>query len=302
MFIPRSNPSFNTLATHLWYDKYFKRNSMGFRDKEPPPGKPAGQQVILFVGDSFTAGSGLNSVDYRFSDIVEKELNKNGKKYIAINIGKEGATSREEYDTIIYFYYMTKIKPDKIVLQYLGDDIRDVAAEEPLKTTADKPLKIAIDEIMKDKIDVSNPFGTNRLLLSVIRGSYLFDYIYWTYHQNTFVPHLVKLIQGLKHAYKNDYTSAKHKKDLMKFVVYAKENSIQLIVVVFPFMNGVEISDSFYVNDITGFFQANNVSVVNVSPLVKDIPVSKRIVSGQDAHPSKKVNKIVADEILKKLQ
>ena len=159
MFIPRSNPSFNTLATHLWYDKYFKRNSMGFRDKEPPPVKPAGQQVIFFVGDSFTAGSGLNSVDYRFSDIVGKELNKNGEKYITINIGIEGATSREEYDTIIYFYYMTKIKPDKIVLQYLGDDIQDVAVEES--------MKIASDETMKDKIDVSNPFGTNRLLLSV---------------------------------------------------------------------------------------------------------------------------------------
>ena len=88
----------------------------------------------------------------------------------------------------------------------------------------------------------------------------------------------------------------------MKFVDYAKGNSIQLIVVVFPFMNGVEISDSFYVNDITGFFQANNVIVINVSSLVKDIPVPERIVSGQDAHASEKVNRIVADEILKKLQ
>ena len=88
----------------------------------------------------------------------------------------------------------------------------------------------------------------------------------------------------------------------MKFVDYANKNSIQLIVVVFPFMNGVEISDSFYVNDITGFFQANNVSVVNVSPLVKDIPVAERIVSGQDAHPSKIVNRIVANEILKRIR
>lgn len=82
---------------------------------------------------------------------------------------------------------------------------------------------------------------------------------------------------------------------------YARENSIQLIVLVFPFLVDVEMSDSLYVNDIVNFFRTNKVSVINVSQLVKDVPVSERIVNNNDNHPSKLVNRIVAPEILKKL-
>ena len=87
----------------------------------------------------------------------------------------------------------------------------------------------------------------------------------------------------------------------MMFVNYARENSKKLIVVIFPFMNDAEMSDSMYVNDIVNFFQINKVDVVNVSPLIKNIPVSEKIINDQDAHASKKVNSIVADEILKKI-
>lgn len=287
MFVPRSNPAFNSLATNLWYYKYFRPvNSLGFRDKETPLKIPAGGRVILFVGDSFTVGDGLESADYRFSDIVGKELNKNGNNYTVINIGVEGLSSRQEYFTMTNYFYMTKIKPDIIVLQYFGNDIRDYVP----------------DSVKQEKIDLFNLFGTNSFLLSIIRGSYLLDYIYWTYHRNTFAPHAAKLMQFYMDTYKNDDIFSKHQNDLMKFVKYAKDNSARLIVVVFPYLEAVEISDSVFAHKIAGFFQANHADVVNVSGLVKNMPVSERIVSGYDAHASRKVNKMVADEILKILR
>ncbi|MEN6422361.1 MAG: hypothetical protein ABFD76_10490, partial [Smithella sp.] len=70
MFIPRSHSADYTLASKLWYAKYWKPiNSLGFRDNEPANNN----HVILFVGDSFTAGHGLKSVEDRFSNIVGKE-------------------------------------------------------------------------------------------------------------------------------------------------------------------------------------------------------------------------------------
>ena len=83
---------------------------------------------------------------------------------------------------------------------------------------------------------------------------------------------------------------------------YAKENSIQFIVVIFPFLGDLEMSDVVYGNNVANYFKANNVSIINVSQLVKNVPLEERMVSKRDIHASIKVNKIVAEEILKKLK
>jgi acyl-CoA thioesterase I len=49
-------------------------------------------KVILFFGDSLTAGYGL-STEEAFPALLEKELNKNGKKVKVVNAGLSGETS-----------------------------------------------------------------------------------------------------------------------------------------------------------------------------------------------------------------
>jgi hypothetical protein len=279
MFIPRSHSADYTLASRLWYAKYWKPiNSLGFRDKEPDNNNP----VILFVGDSFTAGHGLKSIDDRFSNIVGRELNKKEKKYTIINIGKPNLDTRAEYETMKEFLYLTRIKPEKIILQYCGNDIEGVAMDEGLIFGGFHP-----------------PPDMNKFIVLIGSGSYLLNYIYFLYPREYLgAPY----INYLTKAYKNDNILSKHKADLRAFADYAGKNSIQLIVVVFPFLADVEMSDSMYVTDIVRFFKADNISVINVSQLVKDIPVPERIVNKNDTHASKKLNEIVAREILKKLE
>lgn len=279
MFIPRSHSTDYTLASRLWYAKYWKPiNSLGFRDKEPDNNNP----VVLFVGDSFTAGHGLKSVDDRFSNIAGKELNKKGKKYTVINIGKPNLDSRSEYDVMRAFIYMARIKPDKIILQYCGNDIESVAMNNGLIFDGFNP-----------------PSDMNKFLILIGSGSYLFNYLYFLspreYLGMSYIAYLTK-------AYKNDDILSKHKDDLKLFMDYSRKNSIQLIVIVFPFLTDLGMSDSMYLNDIVSFFNANKISVINVSQLAKDIPVTERIVNINDTHASRKLNKIVAQEILKKLE
>jgi len=85
-------------------------------------------------------------------------------------------------------------------------------------------------------------------------------------------------------------------------VDYSKKYSIQLIVVLFPFLTDLEMSEAMYLNDIVNFFQADNISVINVSQLARNIPVAERIVNMNDTHASRKINHIIAQEILKKLE
>jgi hypothetical protein len=277
MFIPRSHSADCTLASSLWYAKYWKPvNSLGFRDNEPTNSK----HVILFVGDSFTAGHGLKSVEERYSNLVGKELNKNNSKYTVVNIGKPGADTLGEYYLMKNFIYTTRIKPEKIVLQYCGNDIEYVAQENGVKFDGYKL-----------------PRYMNKFVLFIGSGSYLINYIYWLFPRDNFDA---QYIAFLHHAYKNDDIFSKHKDELQLFVNYARENSIQLIVVAFPFLTALDMSDALYVNNIVHFFEANKITVINVSSLVRDIPDEERIINVNDGHASKTVNRIVAEEILKK--
>jgi hypothetical protein len=278
MFIPRSHGVHYSLAAQLWLAKYWKPvNSLGFKDKEPQHAKNA----ILFLGDSFTAGHGLKYVEERFSNIVEKELNKDGAQYTTINIGANDADTTLEYNRMIDFYYLTRIKPKTIVLQYFANDIERVAMNNGIVFEGFRP-----------------PPDMNKFLLFIGSGSYFINYIYWLFPREYLsLPY----INFLKQSYENKDVLAKHKENLRAFIDYARDNSIQLIVVIFPFMNDLGMSDSMYVKDIANLFEASNISTINVSPLVKDIPVNERIININDAHASPKVHRIVAREILKKI-
>ena len=209
MFIPRSHTFDFTLGSKIWFSKYWKPiNSLGFRDNEPSGNNP----VILFVGNSFTAGHGLKYVDDRFSNIVGNELRKKGEKYTIINIGVNGLHPRGEYDLMRNFLYMTRIKPEKIIFQYSGNDIDEVA--------------------MNNGLRFSIPLPPDRLLMAIVSGSYLFNYIYWSFPREYIS---VAYTTFLTEAYKKKTLLSKQRTDLELFVDYANENFIQLVVVVFPF-------------------------------------------------------------------
>jgi hypothetical protein len=279
MFVPRSHSADYTLASKLWYAKYWKPvNSSGFRDDEPDNHYP----VILFVGDSFTAGHGLNSVEDRFSNIVGKELNKKERKFSIINIGMPNLDSRGEYETMMNFLYLNRIKPKKIILQYCGNDVEGAAANNGLIFEGFHP-----------------PSDMNKAVLMIGSGSYFFNYLYFLLPREHLGFSYLKYLTG---AYKNEKVLSRHKKDLMLFVDYARQNSIQLIAVIFPFLTDIDMSNSVYVNDIVDFFRTNKTGVINVSELVKTMPVQERIVNQNDTHASKKLNRIIAEEILKKIE
>lgn len=278
MFIPRSHNYDYTLASKLWEAKYWKPiNSLGFRDKEPGNKN----SVILFVGDSFTAGDGLESVNDRFSNIVGAEMNKKEKKYTIINIGRKGLQTKEEFVAMKNFLYATIIKPQIIVLQYYGNDIANVAQENGL--------------IFKGSFLYAN---VNKVLIPVISNSYFINYLYWLHSQDYITE---PYITFLAKCYSNHNVLSKHKEEIMLFVNYAKENSIKLIVVVFPLLQDIERSDSMYVNDIVDFLKGNKICTINVSNLVKELPIEDRIINKNNGHASNKVNRIVAQEIFRNI-
>ncbi len=276
MFIPKSHGVGHTLGARIWMEKYWNPiNSLGFRDVELSDADSA----ILFVGDSFTAGHGLKNVSERYSDIFRNGYFLEKKKDVQIiNLGQNGIDTQYEFELMVSIIQKTKIKPSIVILQYYGNDIQ----------------KVAIDNGVKFK-GFTQYEEIPLLFQPIIRGSYLLNYLYWIYPQSDTESYIKFLTQ----AYKTKEVVNLHKKDLQLFIKYATSNNIELIPIVFPFLTDIEMSESLYVNEMIAFFESFGLNTMNVSKMINQISIEKRVVNLNDVHASKYINLLVAQELLK---
>lgn len=278
MFIPRSHGVGTTLGHKLFYHKYWNtRNSLGFREREPEKDKDS---AILFIGDSFTEGWGLKKVNDRYSDIVRNAIQSQYPDHCITNIGVSGSETKREYETFIKFLNKTKKKPSKIYLEYFGNDIISIA-------------------------DSMKPYNGYRVYQNIptvftyaINASYLINFIYWS------IPHpgLNDFNKYLNAAYQDTACFRLHTKELDRFINFSRQNNVELTMIIFPFLTDLEISKKTYTNKLINYFKQKNIQTIDVSDLIKDVPVYKRIINSNDQHPSEEVNRLVANVLIKQLK
>lgn len=276
MFVPRSHHAGIPLCSKIWFFKYWKPvNHYGFRDNEINPEK---KKNIFVAGDSYTAGHGLKHIEERFSNVLNKDLSSYNSDIQVINLGKNGADTKEEYNVALQFMKDSGIKPSMIILQYFGNDIDRVAKTNGLQffgfeAYADVPVYVK----------------------QVVQSSYFLNYLYWVF------PHgdANSYIDFLKEAYNNEEVYDKHLEDLNLFIDFARTDSVPLLVLIFPFMQDIPFSEELYINKITKFLDQQQIDYIDVSSLVLDLPLSERVINNNDTHPGELVNRRVADAIEK---
>jgi len=274
MFVPRSHHAGIPLCSKIWFFKYWKPiNHYGFRDKEIDTTK---QENLFVVGDSYTAGHGLKHISNRFSNMLDKDLSLQNNEIQVINLGTNGADTKEEYNVTMQFIKDSGIKPGMIILQYFGNDIDRVAINNGLQFSgfeayADVPAYIK----------------------QIVQSSYFLNYIYWVF------PHgdANSYIDFLKESYNDQEVFEKHLEDLNLFINYTRMDSIPMLVVVFPFMQDIPFSEELYIGKITTFLDQQQVDYIDVSKLIFDLPISERVINNNDTHPGELVNRLVADTI-----
>ncbi|WP_128543023.1 SGNH/GDSL hydrolase family protein [Larkinella soli] len=269
MFVSQSHEGGLTLASHIWFERYWPPvNSLGYRDAEHVD--TTGKKKIIVVGDSYTAGHGLKQVEERYSNILAKGLGN--RQYVVYNLGVSGSDTRDEYRRFEKF----GVKPDAVVLQYFPNDIEKVAREKGVTPAAFQPY--------------SDLPGRLRVLF---QKSYLLNYIYWQ------LPHgsgATPFEDYARKVYTDPAILGAHLSDLNQFVTYCRTNSIPLYVVLFPFSHNLEKTTQ-YTRPVVEFFQKNQVPVLLVSSLVKDIDPADRIVGRNDFHASAVVNQRVGEQL-----
>ncbi|HSF20298.1 MAG TPA: SGNH/GDSL hydrolase family protein [Vicinamibacteria bacterium] len=271
MFVPRSHGMGFTLGARIW-DSYFwgPINSLGYRDREPPSFDPR-SRYILAVGDSFTEGHGLRFVEQRFTELLEDRL---GPPHRVLNLGSSGSDTRSQLRNLQRY----PLQPHLIILQYFGNDIEEVAAEKGLTFDAYPSYD--------DKSAVTRFF---------IENSFLVNFLYWSVPAD---PANRRYAEFMEDCYADGPILRRHFRDLAKFIEYASERNVPLLVVIFPFLEEGMGSMNHHVRVVGDFFESSGVPVISVAELIRELRPIDRVVNRQDGHASAEVHERVAQAAL----
>jgi lysophospholipase L1-like esterase len=113
-------PLMNEVREGLDYQHLFLTNSQGLRYSEIPLEPSPDELRVFVVGDSFTEGAGVNA-DKRFTNLLEDDFSKAGKKTKFINGGLSGV-SPLEYGRI-FFNVGLKYHPNALLICLYANDV-----------------------------------------------------------------------------------------------------------------------------------------------------------------------------------
>ena len=301
MFIPRSYGSGEpeNLSERLWFAKYWRTNTYGYRDAEINPEEDKKKFKIMILGDSFVAGHGIKDPEQRFSNLLQKKL---PEKYRVFNLGLNGADTQAEFDKLTHF----PLKPDLLILAHYVNDIERVSRKK------NNALLFEKRKSYSQKAEIIAP----PLVKTLIRNSYLFNYFYYKFATGVKIFSNKKrkpatkeymLSDGNKNNYQSFYLRKdmfqEHLNNLYRFVLLGRQENIPLLVLLFPeaWDETIDYSETYINKPIRKFFNEQGIQVLDTYSLFKELPVYERVINNTDAHPSVVVNQKIADALYARL-
>lgn len=249
-----------------------------------PAGATADRPRILFLGDSFTAGQGVDP-SQTFPSRVSAAL---ADSYAVETSARSGADTRDERALLASALLRSRAPTALVVHQYLGNDIAYLSSGP----------------------QVPRPGWLGRQLLALSEVSYLADYLYQPIFLKSFGPAYVK---GLFRAYRDERRLATHLRDLDQLWTTARGAGSAVVFVVFPFLNShvlegaplFELSRRSYIAPLADHFLATcrpGDGLLDVAALIGAQPdaseMSRWTASPVDPHPSAFLHALVAQQIV----
>jgi len=269
-FIPHSNHTQISLASHVYRSYYAGPvNAEGFRDNlDLSPNSPR-KHNIFFIGDSFTEGDGLKSVEHRFSDKTGVLL---GEEYQSYNLGSSGSATTEQIAILDDLPFL----PDIIVWQYFFNDIDDICFEQ----TNSYP-------------NLNELFDLNPVCQWIVERSFLINYFFFRYSPklgyNEFVDYFLQCGENeqVMQAYANKISGIQD---------FCQKNDVTLIFLIIPNSFNPEKSIALDLK-VQGIFERLQIPYYNSTKDVLEVAMDIRTINSQDMHLSETSNAIIAEKL-----
>ena len=302
----------NETAKERWgkLQNTLKTNSLGFKDEDNfYINKSLTSRRVLFIGDSFTEGVGLDYSD-TFVGIINKNLKK--QKIETLN------AARSSYSPIIY-WRKTKYLLENEKLQFTDlvvfIDISDAEDEAKYYFLNEK------DQVIDKKIDSKNykkeSFNLGKFIFINFKMTHNFKNIIFNISQNPWSKILSDSYERdkwtiKKSAYENYGRDGNKlmKKYMDKLYNLTKKHNITLTIAVYPWPTQIWNNDleSIHVKIWKKWAEEKRITFFNFFPDFintnsdnKTEVLKKYFIPG-DIHFNKKGNELIADSFLKKFK
>lgn len=263
-----------------WHARHVVHNNYFFRDRDFQTEKEPGVTRIGVLGDSITFGGGIEKVEDRFSNILEKKLREAGKNVEIYNLGKPGYDTTgevEEYNKVRHLGF------DILIWEYFINDV------QPKNNSTGTPI-------------IENNSKQGKIVTFLSNHSYFFDFLYWRFsskYQETFRELRTADIAQ----YSNDIVLKEHKEEIANFVNTLRSDKTKIIVIMFPsnFLLGPNYPE--YVHKLMAdVFKENQVDIfVDLLPDLKGRDKTQLIASKFDPHPNEFVHHLAAEKLFNEI-
>jgi hypothetical protein len=260
-------------VTQRWFGRYWVVNVNGVRDNiNYPISREKGKRRISFLGDSFTAGHGVKSVEDRFANIIRREHPEWEVQVLAMPGYDTGAELK-----FLRFLLANNYEFDQVVLIYCLNDISDLVPRRHEELDA-------IDREIK-----------NRGWL--LRNSFFFDIVWHriSVRRNPFMRGYFDLV---KDAYQGPLWETQ-KQRLRELRDLVETNGGRLSVVVFPFLQALDKGYAYEQvhKQLEDYWQQLGVPHRDLLPLYRGMKSERITVHPFDAHPNEYAHSLAAAAI-----
>lgn len=336
MFVPISQGDGKALSARLWFSYYWRLNKYGFRDYDYDVRKLVSDstEVIALIGDSFTEGHGVKYPKDRFSDILRKKL----PQETILNLGKNGFNTLQEMNLMGSLPFQSKwiiVSHFSNDIDYLLPKTPEIASRDQNEGhnyffIVDKVIEylnsssFLFSNIYSEWLLVKQKFefdtkaipqdGTIKEIekglqhkfhlkvLPTIEDIMNNDSMMYFIQKNYWIKIKGNSPLSTQDLFLIDTIVDKHISNFVTVNNACDSADIKLLVILFP-ETGENINTVGRIinENMRDALQQNHIEVIDLYPIIKDLPLKDRITNKFDVHPNVKVHKRVADTLYRYL-
>lgn len=267
-----------------WRQKYgsVPTNSLGLRDLEH---EQSGRPVLYVVGDSFTAGHGINNYQDRYANILEKRLQNQWDLILLAKGGWNTATQLEAYSEVAN---QREDQEAVLIWQYYINDIDQSGA-----VMGKKPPSIYL--------------GAPRLIKPIVDNYHFANFLYWGVFRAVYAEQLgQQYLDYLDECYSDVQVWEHHCQQLRQVIDLQHRSELntveeippkrQLIVIVYPNLKNIGATRSMS-DKVARFFEEQGVAIVNMADLLSGYSAEQITVNVFDGHANEMANRLLAEHL-----